>query len=239
MQQNKVKMAGERAKCAIPLAKLRDIMKLTITDVGDGWMHGDTLYLLQKHKPFFAMVAIESTRLNAAAVSKCLKDLYKLSPEHSDLCGVAMSKAFAHCKRAGDKSTTGEKIPEEVMEIYCLMKGLAPVKAEKVKKEMKSEFSSPPRTQMKSEPSRVLAISLSSPSQILELYKGPVVKAEPVPWPVIKHCGDGGGSSCRGGSQYIHNNLKVDLGGLGPSFGGGPTVKEPSASITLYMYIYV
>ena len=158
-----------RAQCTLEYKDLKEIMKLAMTEPGDVFHYGDDIQVLKKYKDFFLLVAGKTNRLNSVSLSKCAVDLFAMANHEAAKFGNALTAAYAHCKRASEKAADGSKLDKTLLEIYSKMQGTLP----KPKVEPKEEpLSPPPAKKIKSEPGKHLQAVLSSPSAVLDLYKG-------------------------------------------------------------------
>jgi hypothetical protein len=169
---------------SIERARLQDIMKEHIPEMGHKWFVLEPADIMQEYLPFFLALAKETDRVNSSSVASVAKALFGASKNEAQKFGDSMSRALAYCKKAGDKSTTGEKLPEAVRLVYISMKSakLEPQSAKmepNVKLEKEREAYSPPPGAKKVKAERGLHPVISSPSQVMRLYKIGAVKAEP------------------------------------------------------------
>ena len=220
-----------RAKSTIPYERLKEIMKLTITEPGEEWPHCDQDFLVKKFKAFFMQVACETHRINGVAAGACAKDLFQLPKEQACLFGTALSKALAACKKAGDRSTNGAKLTEDVKAVYYTMLERSPASSSSVKKEADEKRLATP---IKNEPgvgstsTRSLKLSISSPTQIANLYSTSSVRVKAEPESRLEnksHCLFG--ASCGGGSAHSSANTHTYI------------YIYIFVYIVIYMYIYI
>ena len=155
---------------SVELAALRELFKKHIPDPGHDFLSMDSKTLLEKHKGFFEELAGKTPRLNAAAVANVGCDLYTMPKEMAQLFGTAMATAFRYCMQASQKAKTGAKLTNATRTIYNARTGNTKWEEPEVKTEpeVKREHSPPPK---KCKPERLVTRTLSSPSQVLALYK--------------------------------------------------------------------
>ena len=188
-------MADKRVKCCISYNRCNDLLKEHVDVVGDHYLNDDHIYIVKAYKAFFLAVSKETPRLNGVALKQAAKNLFKLSNSSATLFGTSLAASLAYVKKAGDKATTGEKLSDEVVEVYenlqqfelkmACQKFLKREPASSVKREpgVKEEQEYPQygkrvKLEMPSTPPRGLKKSMSSPSQVAALYGGLVIIKE-------------------------------------------------------------
>ena len=173
-----------RAKEAISLAELNQIMKETMkeVDVASGaYTHEDPMFVYKFYKPFFTSVSKRTQRLNPTSLKLCAKDLFQLGDHTADLLGKSLSNTFSFALKTCKKAVTGEKLPEELRGLMHFLKseeapdrGGTAIKAERPAT-LKTESASSVKLETGTQApvaQRGIKRSLSSPTQLFKLYSG-------------------------------------------------------------------